>query len=453
MEGMVQLTFYGGVNEIGGNKILLEDNDARIFLDFGKSFTCGCDYFTGWLSPRRINGLGDYFHCGLLPKISGIYAKEQLLFTDLSYTEPTIDALFLSHAHFDHIAHIEFLDPEIPVYLGVGTKLFVESQEETSSFCNYGEHPYKTFRTGDKIQIGNIIVEPIHVDHSIPAAYGFLIHTSKGTIVYTGDIRLHGPRKDMTEEFIEKACESDPVAMICEGTRMVEVEKRKNYSEKQVEQLSNEVVSSTDKMVFITHYSRDMDRFRSLYTVAKNNDRKIVISIKNAYLLSKLVGDKRLDLPDPMKDENILVYYKRKKSGDYLEKDYYVWERPFMEKMVTYEDIHENQSGLLMDLNFYQFAELIDIKPDPDSHFIHSMSEPFSEEDLEDEIMHNWMNLFRMQFHQLHASGHMNRQQLKNLVEKVNPKRIFPIHSENPQLFKEINNNVQIMEYGNKCPI
>ena len=196
-----------------------------------------------------------------------------------------------------------------------------------------------------------------------------------------------------------------------------------------------------------------MDRFRSLYTVAKNNDRKIVISLKTAYLLTKLVIDKRLDLPDPMKDESILVYYKRKKSGDYQEKDYYVWERPFIEKTVTYEGIHKNQSELVMDLNFYQFAELIDIKPDADSHFIHSMSEPFSEEDLEDEVMHNWMNLFKMQFHQLHASGHMNRQQLENLIKKVKPKRIFPIHSENPRLFKELNNNVQIIKSGNKYNI
>ena len=36
---MVSLTFYGGVNEIGGNKILLEDQDTRLFLDFGMSFT------------------------------------------------------------------------------------------------------------------------------------------------------------------------------------------------------------------------------------------------------------------------------------------------------------------------------------------------------------------------------------------------------------------------------
>jgi ribonuclease J len=443
---VVSLTFYGGVNEIGGNKILLEDRDAYVLLDFGKSFTCGCDYFTGWLHPRRVNGIGDYFHCGLLPKIRGVYAEDLLKFTDLPYTEPSIDAIFLSHAHFDHIAHIQFVDPKIPVYLGEGTKLFMEAQEETSSFSDYGEHSYKTFRTEDKIQISNFIVEPIHVDHSIPGAYGFLIETSEGTVVYTGDLRVHGPRRDMTEEFIDRACESDPVAMICEGTRMVEVEKRKNYSEQQVKQRSDEVVSSTDKMVFFTHYSRDMDRFRSLYSVAKNNDRRIVISTKTAHLLSKLVDDKRLDLPDPVKDESILVYFKRKKSGGFEEKDYYLWERPFMDKMVTFETINEKQSEYVMDLNFYQFTELIDIKPDPYSHFIHSMSEPFSDEDIEDEIMHNWLKLFDLQFHQLHASGHMNRNQLGDIISKVNPKKVFPVHTENPNLFKRFGYNVQIVE-------
>lgn len=36
---MVKLIFYGGVNEIGGDKIQLEDKGAKIFLDFGQSFT------------------------------------------------------------------------------------------------------------------------------------------------------------------------------------------------------------------------------------------------------------------------------------------------------------------------------------------------------------------------------------------------------------------------------
>jgi ribonuclease J len=292
------------------------------------------------------------------------------------------------------------------------------------------------------------VVEPVHVDHSIPAAYSFLIHTSEGTVVYTGDLRAHGPRKDMTEEFKDKACESEPVAMICEGTRMVEVERRKNYSEQQVKTLSDKVVSSTDKIVFVTRYSRDMDRFRSIYNVAKNNDRKIVVSPKTAHLLGRLVEDKRLDLPDPLKDKNILVYYKRKRSGDFEEKDYYVWERDFMDKMVTHEFVHKNQGKLVMDLNFYQFAELIDIKPMQRSHFIHSMSEPYSEEDIEDEVMHNWLNHFKIQFHQLHASGHLNRDQLIDLVNYIQPKKIFPIHTENQQLFKKNCKGIQTIKCG-----
>ncbi|MGB8779888.1 MAG: MBL fold metallo-hydrolase [Candidatus Bathyarchaeia archaeon] len=445
---MVKLRFYGGVNEIGGNKILLEDGKTRIFFDFGQSFTFGTDYFTSWLGPRAVNGLGDYFAFNLLPRISGLYSREMLASTNLPYSEPEVDAVFLSHAHFDHVAHIQFLDPKIPVYVGVGTKLLMESMEETSSFCKYGEHECRKFRTGHSFKVDGVTVEPVHVDHSIPAAYGFIIHTSEGSVVYTGDLRIHGPRKDLTEDFLEKAQGCEPVGLICEGTRMVEKEKRKNYSESQVKQLSNEVVSSTDKLVLAMRYSRDLDRFRSFYKVAKKNGRKIVVSPKTAYLLSKLLDDEHLDLPDPLNDDDILVYYKRKKSGSFDERDYYVWERKFMDKMVTHEFIHKNQGKLVMDLDFYQFAELIDIKPEPGSQFIHSMSEPFSEEDIEDAVMHNWIDHFRMHFHQLHASGHLNKDQLVDLINCIQPKQVFPVHTENQQLFGHYFKNAQTIEYA-----
>jgi ribonuclease J len=445
---MVKLTFYGGVNEIGGNKILLEDKKTKIMLDFGQSFTFGANYFTGWLAPRAINGLGDYFAFNLLPRISGLYSKEMLASTDIPYTEPDIDAVFLSHAHFDHVTHIQFLDPNIPVYLGVGTKLFMDSMEETSPFCKYGEHTCNKFRTGTKINIDNVTVEPVHVDHSIPAAYGFIIHTSEGPIVYTGDLRRHGPRKDLTEEFVEKAKNAEPIALICEGTRMTIKENRQNLSEPQVKQESNKIVASADKAVFTMRASRDIDRFNSFYKVAKKNNRQLVITPKTAHLLTKLLDDEHLDLPDPLKDEAILVYYKRKKSGGFDETDYFVWERKFMDKVVTHEYIRKNQKNLIMDLDFTQFAELIDIKPKSGSHFIHSMSEPFSEEDIEDQVMHNWIDHFKMHFHQLHASGHMNKEQLVEMVNYIQPKRAFPVHTENQELFKSQCTKIQTIKQG-----
>ena len=62
------------------------------------------------------------------------------------------------------------------------------------------------------------------------------------------------------------------------------------------------------------------------------------------------------------------------------------------------------------------------------------MSEPFSEEDLEDEVMHSWLDHFDLGFHQLHASGHMSQEELLAMIDTINPEKIFPIHTENPQL-------------------
>ena len=56
------------------------------------------------------------------------------------------------------------------------------------------------------------------MDHSIPGAYGFIIYTSSGPVVYTGDLRLHGTKPQMTREFVDIAKKEKPIALIAEGT-------------------------------------------------------------------------------------------------------------------------------------------------------------------------------------------------------------------------------------------
>jgi mRNA degradation ribonuclease J1/J2 len=36
---MVSITCYGGANEIGGNKIVVQDGDTCLSFDFGTSFS------------------------------------------------------------------------------------------------------------------------------------------------------------------------------------------------------------------------------------------------------------------------------------------------------------------------------------------------------------------------------------------------------------------------------
>src|SRR3972149_7925291 len=194
------MTFYGGINEIGGNKILLEDRDTRIFLDFGMSFANEAKYFSGYLTPRGVNGAGDYLEFDLLPRLRGLYARKMIKNTNISYEEPKIDAVFLSHSHMDHVGYLPFIDENIRVYCGECTKIIMDAMQE-SGRLNLGQHKFQTFRTGRKVKVEKLEIEPIHVDHSVPGANGFIIHTSEGSIVYSGGFRLPGPMARMTKEF------------------------------------------------------------------------------------------------------------------------------------------------------------------------------------------------------------------------------------------------------------
>lgn len=280
------LTFYGGVNEVGGNKVLLKDKDVKIFLDFGMSFALRSQYYSApFLAPRSEKGLLEF---GILPNLKGVYQFEK--------SAPDIDGVFLSHSHMDHAAYISFLKRSIPVYCGETTATILNALNEMRTGFEYNIDglQFETFRTGDNIQLESLEIEPVHVDHSVPGAYGFIIHTSSGAIVYTGDFRSHGTKPELTEEFVLRAREAKPVAMIPEGTNMTGAQVS---SEPEVRKKIGQIVERTSGLVLADFARADIDRFKSFYGVAKQNERFLAITLKQAYLLSKLSTDPRLAVP------------------------------------------------------------------------------------------------------------------------------------------------------------
>ena len=130
---MTNLTFYGVVNEVGGNKILLEDKDAKIFLDFGMSFGQANKYFSEFLQPRKCNGLRDFIEFGLVPDIKGLYRLDFLKKMGRPNEELDIDGVLLSHAHADHASYINHLREDLPIFCSHETFSILKAMNDTGA--------------------------------------------------------------------------------------------------------------------------------------------------------------------------------------------------------------------------------------------------------------------------------------------------------------------------------
>ncbi len=429
-----RLTCYGGVGEIGGNKFLLEDRDARVLLDFGTGFSEGADYFDSTVKPRGVNGAGDLFEFGILPELPGVYSERSLQNTAMKYVEPEIDGVVLSHYHWDHVGRIGYLDPKVPVYCGKTTALIHEACSETSG-SPLDDHELRTFRTGDKFEVGGIEFRPVHVDHSIPGTYGFVVYTSEGPMVYTGDFRFHGPAGHMTEDFIAAAKDSNASLLLTEGTRVsADEDGSPNTSEEEVSRRAVEVVERSEKLVFSTFRGNDTDRINTFDGAARKSGRRLVVSMKTAVLLDKLKQDGGLRVPEVGRDVD--VYVRRKRSGSLDDSDYFPWERRFLADGMSAKEVRRRQKDVFLHLEVYNFPELIDIKPEEGGTYIHSATEAFNEEgEREDDLIRNWVDHVGFSYHQLHASGHAPMEEVGRLVNEVGAKRVVPVHTEHPELF------------------
>ena len=107
----------------------------------------------------------------------------------------------------------------------------------------------------------------------------------------------------------------------------------------------------------------------------------------------------------------------------------------------------------MLALDLAHFPELFDLRPPSGTPFIHSMSEPFSEDDVDDRVMHNWLDHFGLTFHQMHASGHASGAELLEILHRVGAKTVYPIHTEHPEAFEKAGPFVRPPELGVAYPI
>lgn len=520
---MTALTFYGGVLEIGGNKILLEDGERRLFLDFGFPYKTYKLFYEEYLKPRAGAGLLDPLEMGLLPPLEGLY-RDDLALPDLwqdrggFHQHPLyrkieeVDGVLLSHAHLDHSGHIAFLKDDIPVFSTAATAFIAKAMQDSGKtdfdqqacyfspkmqdcppglkqvaclsqnsekkqrqffvsdmkaealspeslkfWSSAGGFWEKTARQKELLSIPLVShdgassgLRCFPVDHSIPGGCAWGIETSSGWVIYSGDLRLHGKRRKLTETFIEKAASLHPRALVMEGTN---ISSSSNISEGEVYDKALKAIQSSNKLVIADFSPRDIDRLLTFLAIARDTGRKLAILPRDAYLLKTMrLLDK--EIPE-LGEEDSLVIYQETTAERYPD----LWMRNLYQeydrKVVLAGDISSNQDLFILCFSFFDLNELPSIRPQPGSLYVYSSSEAHSEEQETDFWrMRNWLEHFKMNSvglpveidgqwqipeHEkgLHASGHAYGPDLLKIVQEIGPELLIPVHSEKPELYLE----------------
>lgn len=491
------VTVYDGAEGIGGNKVEIRDDvldpatggvqTTRILLDFGANMPRQDKYFDQPFPDYDKNSenygarLKAMLRLGILPTALGMENYADRIYVEKDKDKaptPTIQAIFLSHAHQDHNGCIGYLNPKIKLIATPETLCFhrianippkgSSTKKANSESCRLTQE----IGGGESTTVGSITVTAVRVDHSMPGCCAFLIQTSDARIVYTGDFRHHGASEHYawTENFIMRAADSRPALLICEGTNVDEykheAEEAHGVPEPDSGSLKDFLATEVDRsfrhdgMVFANVSAKELDRIDTLYEVVRESsqrDATFHVSAYNARLLVALaktgaydkepdhivrqfdlpaIQDKRVEI-----DSRVRIYERYTGELDKSEPELSALRTVFEGRIhpigayATEPQLRQSAVVLL----YGNDIELLDkIAPPPRSKYIQSVSEAFTEELVADNLrLRAWVDSWGLTYHQMHVSGHVHAAKLKQDVERINPTYLLPLHTLHRDLFRD----------------
>lgn len=394
----MKITIHRGQNMIGGSVIEVSSSKARIIFDVGVELEEG--------------------EAHTIPNVDGLFSGEK-----------KYDAVIISHNHADHVGLVDDIIDGIPVYMGRKSfELLNESYKYRNIPMKFHPDKNNILSDGESIIIGDMEIVPIECDHSAFESFMFIILCDGKSVLYTGDFRANG-RKNFSE-LLERLPHTD--AVIIEGTTLSRVDENgnelENIAEEKLEAIAAAALQRYTGPCFILTSSMNIDRLVTMSEVAKATDR---IFVEDVYTANIAVSS-GIDCIDPHKCDWIKVYQIKQSDHNELVEKYN--DSKIGRKAIGQQNFILNiKQSYTMKKWLEKLSEVCSFE---NGVMFYSLWSGYKEDPKMKEFL-EFMESKGVKIHTLHTSGHADIQTIRQLISKVSPEKIIPVHTENPEWYEK----------------
>lgn len=417
----MKLTIHRGAAQIGGSCIELQATDgSRLLLDMGMPLTMpdGSD----WPRGTAVRPTSELIAEGVLPPVGGLLGDA-----------PPIDALIVSHAHMDHHGLAHHVPARVPVYGSRGTcallrvsQLFVP---DATLPADLRELP-----TDSPLSLRGFHITAIPVDHASPDSRALLVEADGQRLLYSGDVRLHGRLPELAEGLYERA----PVdILLLEGTTVGQPSGSHGFSDEQaVEASLEQLLRQNRTFVSVIASGQNADRAVSVYNAAVAAGRELMMDAYQAFVFDAL-REIRPDLPQ-FDSPGVRVKFVRNHVR--VLKDAGHWSLTCAMSRaakVTTEQIEADPSGFvyLARGSAATVSLLRRLTRSMDPVLVWSQWAGYLERGGP---IQKFCSDNGIQPILIHSGGHASPSDLADIIRRMQPKVVVPIHSESPERFSEL---------------
>jgi ribonuclease J len=382
----------GGLGEVGRNMTLLEYQWKILIIDMGFR-----------LPEEDMPGI-DY----IVPNINYLKNKRK-----------DILGLVFTHGHYDHIGAVPYLIPKIwhpnlEIFASPLTRGIILKRQE--DFPNQPKLVIEEVKNGSKIKLGPYKIEFFKQNHNIPDNLGMFIETPVGNILHTSDFKFDpNPVNDLPTDFQKfKSLSKRKILLLMSDSTGAE-EEGHSLSEKEILKNLEEIFKRSSGRIIAATFASLINRIQQIITLSEKYNRKVAIegySMKTNTELSKALG-----------------YIKSKKGTLIKAKE--ISSYPDSKITILCTGAQGEGSAILMRIanREHHFIRL----KKGDTVVLSSSVIPGNERTvqiLKDGILRQKAKVFHYKMMDIHAGGHAQEEELKEMIKIMKPKFFLPIHGQ-----------------------